>query len=746
MKAKLFLLSISLLLISCNQKLQNSEQVDPLDFVDPFIGTGFHGHTFPGATVPFGMVQLSPDTHIMGWDASSGYHYEDSTIYGFSHTHLSGTGIGDMGEVLLLPYSGPEETKPVGLFDKNDESASPGYYKVRLKNFDVTAELTSTKRVGFHRYTYKNPTERKVMLDLGHILQPNWGHRVMGNTIRKIDDKTFEGVHKTSGWANDHFIAWRIEFAEPFESLNTYLEGEKTEQTELTGQDIKLHFHFSESDKPLLVKVALSVADEKGAGQNMKVELPGWYFEETVEAAQDEWREALQGIEISTSDIDIKTNFYTALYHCMMSPFTYQDVDGRYRGMDKTIKTAPKGFTNYTVFSLWDTFRAFHPLMTILRPGKAGEWAESLVQKYREGGILPKWALASNYTGTMVGYPATSVMADALAKGLVPNADLEDWKNAAVKSATWQPEWLEANKGTRGEGVMSEHIYYKEKYGFIPADSITASVSYGVEMAYYDWCVAEIAKAAGDKKTADEFYAKAKYYQHYFDEQTGFMRGKNGDGTWREPFNAKHSDHEHSDYVEGNAYQWSYFVPHDVEGHIKLYGGKDVFERQLDSLFTTSSEILGENASGDITGLIGQYAHGNEPSHHMAYLYNWTSTKWKTQKYIDHILYEFYTPTPDGIIGNEDCGQMSAWYVLNAIGFYQVCPGDPTYTIGRPIVDHANIRVPGGIFEIIVHNNSRENKYIEKVTLNDTELTKPFFSHDKLMKGGKLEFFMSNGH
>jgi len=746
MKLKILSLPLFVLLLACSQTSETYVKTDPLDFVDPFIGTGFHGHTFPGATVPFGMVQLSPDTHIMGWDASSGYHYEDSTIYGFSHTHLSGTGIGDMGEVLLLPYSGTDEIKPVGLFDKMDESASPGYYKVRLKNYDVTAELTATKRVGLHRYTFKNPAERKVMLDLGHILQPNWGHRVSGNTIRKIDDKSFEGVHKTSGWANDHVIAYRIEFAEPFETLCTYLEGNKTEQTELTGQDIKLHFHFSESDKPLLVKVALSVADEKGAAQNMQAELPGWDFEKTTEAAKKEWRDALRGIEISTKDNDVKTNFYTALYHTMMSPFTYQDVDGRYRGMDKTIKTTPKGFTNYTVFSLWDTFRAFHPLITIIKPQKAREWAESLVQKYREGGLLPKWALASNYTGTMVGYPATSVMADALAKDLVPDADLEDWKNAAVKSSTWQPAWLEANKGTRAERVMSDHIYYKEKYGFIPSDSISASVSYGVEMAYYDWCVAKISEAAGDQKAANKFFERAKNYKLYFDESTGFMRGKNGDGSWREPFNAKHSDHEHSDYVEGNAYQWSYFVPHDIEGHIKLYGGKDVFETQLDSLFTTSSEILGENASGDITGLIGQYAHGNEPSHHMAYLYNWTNTNWKTQKYIDQILYDFYTPNPDGIIGNEDCGQMSAWYVLNAIGFYQVCPGDPTYTIGRPIVDNAKIRVPGGIFEIVVHDNSKENKYIEKIVLNGVELTKPFFSHNELMNGGELEFFMTSSH
>ncbi len=745
MRALTVLIALTLFLSGCVSEQKQTEQ-DILNYVDPFIGTGFHGHTFPGATTPFGMVQLSPDTHIMGWDASSGYHNEDSTIYGFSHTHLSGTGIGDLGDVLLLPYSNSDELKPAGLFDKKDETASPGYYKVHLKNLNVTAELTATKRVGFHKYSFYDGSDRNIMLDLGHILQPNWGHSIVKNTIRQIDDKTFEGVQLTKGWAEDHLVAYRIEFSEAFDQTKTFAEGEPTTETILTGKDIKLHFKFPESDKPLLVKVALSVVDEEGANKNMQAELSGWDFHKTVEQAKAEWREALQGITISTNDEAVKNNFYTALYHSMMSPFTAQDVDGRYRGMDKTIRQAPEGFTNYTVFSLWDTFRAFHPLITIIRPEKAGEWAEALVQKYREGGLLPKWPLASNYTGTMVGYPATSVMADALAKGLVPNADLNDWKEAAVKSATWQPEWLEAHAGQRGSEVMMKHIYYKEKYGFVPSDSITASVSYGVEMAYYDWCVAEIAKAAGDDKTADEFYKKSKYYENYFDASTGFMRGKNGDGSWRTPFNPKYSDHNHADYTEGNAYQWSYFAPHDMDGMVNLFGGKDAFESSLDSLFTTSSEILGENASADITGLIGQYAHGNEPSHHMAYLYNYTNAKWKTQQYLDQVLYDFYLPEPAGIIGNEDCGQMSAWYVLNAIGFYQVCPGDPTYTIGRPVVDKASVRVPGGTFEIVAHNNSKENKFIEKVVLNGETLDEPFFSHEDLMQGGTLEFFMTTEH
>jgi predicted alpha-1,2-mannosidase len=318
MKTNIYWLLSILLLLSCSPTPQKTQLFDPLDYVDPFIGTGFHGHTFPGATVPFGMVQLSPDTHLMGWDASSGYHYEDSTIYGFSHTHLSGTGIGDLGEILLLPYSNTEDIKPAGTFVKTEESASPGYYQVRLNNYELKAELTATKRVGLHRYSYENSAERKLMLDLGHILQPNWGHRAIESSIRKIDDTTFEGIHKTSGWARDHLLAFRLEFAEPFENLNSYVEGKKTAQTELSGKDIKLHFEFADNNKPLLVKVAISEVDEKGAAQNMKAELPGWNFEQTVEAAKNEWRKELQGIEIETNDEDVKTNFYTALYHCMM--------------------------------------------------------------------------------------------------------------------------------------------------------------------------------------------------------------------------------------------------------------------------------------------------------------------------------------------------------------------------------------------------------------------------------------------
>jgi len=737
----LSLLTLFSVLINCNSSVIKAE--DPLIYVDPFIGTGFHGHTFPGATLPFGMVQLSPDTHLDGWDASSGYHYDDHQIYGFSHSHLSGTGIGDLGDVAFLPYSKSDEPVPVADIDKSSEIASPGYYRVILKNFEVEVELTTTLRVGLHQYTFQNKDDRKVMLNLAHILQPGWGGRVEDNHFEMVDDRTIQGIRKTTGWARDHVVAYRAEFSEPIVLVESVVNGSFADKASSTDRVDQLHLKFSSSEKPLLLKVAISPVDMAGAAKNMEAELPSWDFDEVVNKAKKEWREALGGIIIETSNEKIKTNFYTALYHSMMAPFLWQDVDGRFRGINKKIMQAPEGHVNYTAFSLWDTFRAFHPLITIIQPEMAAEWSEALVQKYREGGILPKWPLVSNYTGTMVGYPAVSVLADAVMKGLAPD-DLGDWLEASIQSATWRPDIVKNFEGNLGDRIIPRHIYFKETLGWSPHDSIAQSVSFGLEMAYYDWCVAQIAKAAGEDNIAREFEKKGQYYQHYFDEETGLMRGKNYDGSWLTPFRPKFSDHDYADYVEGNAWQWSFFTPHAINEIIELYGSADIYESMLDTLFTTSSEIEGEHASGDITGLIGQYAHGNEPSHHMAYLYNWTNAPFKAQERLNQIMFDFYLPEPAGIIGNEDCGQMSAWYVLSALGFYQVCPGDPTYTTGRPIVDRALIHVPGGEFEILVHNNSEQNLYVEELRLNGEILEDPFFSHEDIMKGGKLEFFMSD--
>lgn len=729
-------------------KPRQAEVTAKTQYVDPFIGTGFHGHTFPGATRPFAMVQLSPDTHIMGWDASSGYHNDDREIYAFSHTHLSGTGIGDLGDIALLPYSGIDSLKPVATFVKETEEARPGFYRVRLDNFGIEVELTSTDRVGFHKYMYDNSADRRVMLDLGHILQPNWGHKLVSNDVDLVSNEEIRGTLHTQGWAHFHQVSYRILFSEPADTIRLFEDGKnvplgKLPFRETTDKDLKFHFKFPDNNKPLLVKVALSPVDPEGAAKNMAAELPDWNFEEIVAESMDVWNKELNRIQVESSDSTVLKNYYTALYHTMIAPYVYQDVDGRYRGMDKQVHTAEPGYVNFSVFSLWDTFRALHPLMTIINPELAADWGKVLVQGYREGSILPKWPLASNYTGCMVGYPAVSVLADLVSKNLA-DGDLNEWTEAGVQSSVYRDDLAEKFKGTRELDLITRHPYFKEKLGFVPADSVPESVSWGVEMAYEDWCISRIAEAAGNREVADAYAKKGEYYKRYIDPETKMMRPVMADGSFRTPFNPRYSAHMKSDYTEGNAFQWSFFAPHDMDNFIAAIGGKNELETRLDTLFTTSSQVDGREASGDITGLIGQYAHGNEPSHHMAYLYNWTDAPYKGQERLDQIMYDFYLNQPDGIIGNEDCGQMSAWYVLSALGFYQVCPGEPVYTIGRPMVDRAVIPVAGGEFEIIVHNNSKANKYVQEVKLNGKALDRPFFTHDDMVKGGTLEFTMGD--
>lgn len=747
---RLFFLTQAIILClatGCKQTSVTEQICNEVQYVDPFIGTGFHGHTFPGATRPYALVQVSPDTHLLGWEASSGYHYDDSLIYAFSHTHLSGTGIGDLGDVALLPYSGTDTIKPVATFRKETEKATPGYYAVRLDNFGINVELTSTDRVGFHKYTYDNPKDRRVMLDLGHILQANWGHKVLNNKYLFVNDSTVEGTVQTQGWAHFHSVSYRITFSEKIEKLYQYMDGKlKKDSLYLrvsTANDLKFHYKFPESNQPLYVKVAISTVDPTGAEKNMEAELPGWDFE-TIRAQSSEiWNRVLNKIQIESSIPGVMVNFYTALYHTMIAPYAYQDVDGRYIGMDKKTHRAEPGYTNYSVFSLWDTFRALHPLMTIINPQLATNWGKVLIHGYNEGGILPKWPLASNYTGCMVGYPAVSILADLISKDLA-DGDMKLWAEAGARSSVYREDLAKKFKGTRELDLITLHPYYKEKYGFVPADSVPESVSWALEMAYYDWCISQIAAKAGDEALAKEYAKKAEYYKRYLDPETKLMRGVMGNGSFRTPFNPRYSSHMKSDYTEGNAFQWSFFAPHDMDNFIAEIGGKKELEARLDTLFTTSSEIEGEEASADITGLIGQYAHGNEPSHHMAYLYNWTDSPRKGQEYLDHIMQNFYLNEPGGIIGNEDCGQMSAWYVMSALGFYQVCPGIPIYTIGRPMIDRALIQVQGGIFEIIVKNNSATNKYVKEVKLNGKKLKTPFFSHADMAKGGKLEFVMSD--
>ena len=556
-----------------------------------------------------------------------------------------------------------------------------------------------------------------------------------------------EGTIRTQGWAHFHAVSYRITFSEPIETLYQYIDGNLRKDSLFlrlnTPGDLKFHYKFAENNKPLYVKVAISPVDTDGAERNMLAELPGWDFDATRVESAHIWNKALNDIQIESSDPKVMVNFYTALYHTMIAPYAYQDVDGRYLGMDKKVHRAEPGYVNYSVFSLWDTFRALHPLMTIIQPERAADWGKVLVQGYKEGGILPKWPLASSYTGCMVGYPAVSVLADLVTKELA-EGDLNVWAEAGARSSVYRDDLAEKFKGTRELDLITRHPYYKEKYGFVPADSVPESVSWGLEMAYYDWCISQIAAKAGLDSLAKAYAAKGEYYKRYLDPETKMMRPIMGDGSFRTPFNPRYSSHMKSDYTEGNAFQWSFFAPHDMDNFITTIGGKKELETRLDTLFTTSSQVDGEEASGDITGLIGQYAHGNEPSHHMAYLYNWTDAPWKGQERLDQIMQNFYTNEPDGIIGNEDCGQMSAWYVMSALGFYQVAPGIPVYTLGRPMIDKALIHVKGGIFEILVKNNSAANKYIKEVKLNGKVLDTPFINHTDVIKGGKLEFIMTD--
>lgn len=745
-----FLVLLLVLFSGCQQKTEkgDQEQAHLIDYVDPFIGTGFHGHTFPGPVRPHGMVQLSPDTKLNGWDASSGYHYDDNTIYGFSHTHLSGTGIGDMGDVLLLPFTDTIEKKPIATFDKADEMAKVGSYKVAFNNYKVTAELAVTERVGLHKYSFDQDAEKRVLFDLSHTLQRTWGNSNVYNELEVVDSVTIKGLKHTTGWADDHKVYFYAEFSSPFKVEQINIDSVNVSNRAIAkGTDVYAYLKFDElkTDEPLQVRVSISSVNTEGAKNNLETELSDWDFEKVVRDTQNIWQEALQAIKVETKNQEDLTIFYSALYHSMIAPMTYQDVDGKYRGMDKNIHQSPEGVTNYTVYSLWDTFRALHPLMTIIDEPRSAEWVNNLLIKYQEGDLLPMWPLASNYTATMVGYPAVANIADALIKN-IPGIDHKLALEATLTSALYKPEIVEDDSlNPKKKNLMPLYNKYVNDGQHIPADKMIKLVSFGLEMAYYDWCISEISKLNKNDSLTKVFQKRAKNYQHYFDAETGFMRGKNADHSWSTPFNPKYSSHNESDYIEGNAYQWTWFVPHDVDGLIDLFEGKERFTQQLDSLFTTSSEIVGDDASADITGLIGQYAHGNEPSHHVAYFYTMAGQPWKTQELVDQILKEFYSSQPDGIIGNEDCGQMSAWYVLNAMGFYQVTPGKPMYTIGRPIFDKVEIPVGDNkTFTIITENSSKQNKYVQAFYLNDKKQNHLNFSHQDIRNGSTLRIVMGD--
>ena len=753
MKNKLcmLLLASGIGLFSCAEQDLPKEYTDS---VNVFIGTGGHGHTFPGATLPHGMVQLSPDTRLLGWDACSGYYYDDTSIMGFTHTHLSGTGIGDYGDILFMPVvgekpliAGTAENPDEGYrsrFSHEQESARPGYYQVLLQDDSINVELTATLRAGLHRYTYPKASDARLIVDMEPTIH---GHQHPVTQIRVVNDSTIAGMKYTVGWAKHHYVYFYAVFSSPFDYKlysGTEYQSDSTSVTVNTAKAV-MSFRNLPADGRVLAKVGISSVDEEGARLNVEAEIPNWDFEGVMKQANTVWNEALGKIDIETSDNDSRTVFYTSLYHAFIQPSLASDVDGRYRTMGHEIKQ-DASYTNYTVFSLWDTFRAAHPLYTIVTPEQNQAFIRSLLRKYDEGGILPKWELASNETGTMIGYHAVSVIADAMMKKQC-DFDVKKALEACIRSSVYDTTGVTPmmERQILNGKLMPVSIKYKNELGYIPCDKVGGSVSQGLEFAYNDWLIAQMMKEHNRKDLYDKYMELSRNYRNYFDPETKLMRGRLSDGSWITPFDPV-SVQRPSNYVEGNAWQWAWFVPQDVEGLMELVGGQKYFEAHLDTLFTTSSELTGDpNAAADVTGMIGQYAHGNEPSHHIPYLYNYAGAPRKTQALVDHILRTLYHTDPNGLSGNEDVGQMSAWYALSAMGFYSFCPGRPVYEIGRPIFDKVTIHLSNGKdFVIQAKNNSVENKYIRSMKLNGEDLAEPRFSHFDLMKGGELIFEMEN--
>lgn len=714
-------------------------------YVDPYIGTGGHGHVFLGANVPYGMVQLGPTQLTHGWDWCSGYHYSDSTIVGFGHTHLSGTGIGDLGDISFMPAVGdvklkrgvaydPKAKNQTGpesgiysYFSHENESAKPGYYSVHLDRYDVDVELTATERVGFHKYTFPEASDPKIIIDL--VTGIGWD-RPTDAQVTQENDSVISGYRYSEGWAKDQRIYFTAVFSKPISSftisdsiVDAVVEGKPVKNREVMAL---VSFAPTKAKDVIYAKVALSPVSVANAKENMQAELPGWDFEKTVTAADASWNEELAKITIkSDNQTDLK-NFYTALYHTMIAPSKFSDVNGDYFGSDKKVHTGNKDFTNYSTFSLWDTYRAAQPLMTIIHPDVAKDVASTFIKIYQQQGQLPIWHFMGNETFTMVGNPGVIAMADLLLKGYVADKDKETAYEALKNSALLKE---------RGVELIDE-------YGYIPADKAKESVAYALEYAVADWSVAQVAKQMGKQDDYELFMNRSKGYAKYFDKNTGFMRGVNTDGTFREPFNPFHATHRDDDYCEGNGWQYLWLVPHDVNGLVDLFGSEKAFVSKLDSLFIVEGD-MGAEASPDISGLIGQYAHGNEPSHHVLYLYPYVGQPWKTADKVREVLTTLYFNDPDGLSGNEDVGQMSAWYVMSAMGFYPMEPVGGEYIFGSPLMNEALINLPEGkTFEIIAHNNSAENKYIQSAKLNGKPYTKSYINHADIMKGGKLEFEM----
>ena len=704
MTKKLTILLLALAALGCSPR-----SADPVDYVNPFIGTGFHGHTYPGATTPFGMVQLSPDTRAGNWDACAGYHYSDTTIDGFSHTHLSGTGCADLADILFHPttreiviHDGECVLQPY-FFSHDDERASCGYYAVTLPDVNIGVELTAAPRTGVHRYTFAGKGPRRVIVDLLHTVTEE---KIDLCELRRTAPYELAGMRRTQGWVPDQYVFFAARFSEPFADVQ--LLGDK--QAVLT---------FAPDVRTLTIAVGLSSVSVENARMNSLAEVPELDFDAVHARAVGQWRKALGDIVVEGGSRDEMTNFYTAQYHTKLTPNLMSDVNGEYRRHDQTVARMPEGESYYSTFSLWDTFRAWNPLQTLVDTALVNDMIRSMLDMYDSTGELPIWPLASGETGTMIGYHAVSVIADAYLKG-IRGYDADKALEAMIRSS---------NINKKGSD------YYTAQ-GYIPSNIKRESVSCTLEYAYDDWAIARMAQAMGRDDVFGEYARRALNYVNVFDGSTCFFRGRQSDGNWSAPFEEFATGR---DYTEATPWHYRFFVPHDVNGLIQLFGSREAFIREMDRLFTLESDEMQLDVS-DVTGLMGQYAHGNEPSHHMAYLYNYVGQPWKTQELTRRLLHEMYAPTPEGIIGNEDCGQMSAWYVFSSLGFYPVCPGSNEFALTAPQFPKAVVRLANGRTLTVTADNPRRSVYIASVTLDGKPIDRNYITYDELMQGGELHF------
>ena len=704
MTKKLTLLLLALAALGCSPR-----SADPVDYVNPFIGTGFHGHTYPGATTPFGMVQLSPDTRSGNWDACAGYHYSDTTIDGFSHTHLSGTGCADLADILFHPttreiviHDGECVLQPY-FFSHDDERASCGYYAVTLPDVNIGVELTAAPRTGVHRYTFTGKGPRQVIVDLLHTITEE---KIDLCELRRTAPGELAGMRRTQGWVPDQYVFFAARCSEPFADVQ--LLGDK--QAVLT---------FAPDVRTLTIAVGLSSVSVENARMNSLAEVPELDFDAVYARAVGQWRKALGDIVVEGGSRDEMTNFYTAQYHTKLTPNLMSDVNGEYRRHDQTVARMPEGESYYSTFSLWDTFRAWNPLQTLVDTALVNDMIRSMLDMYDSTGELPIWPLASGETGTMIGYHAVSVIADAYLKG-IRGYDADKALEAMIRSS---------NINKKGSD------YYTAQ-GYIPSNIKRESVSCTLEYAYDDWAIARMAQAMGRDDIFGEYARRALNYVNVFDGSTCFFRGRQSDGNWSAPFEEFATGR---DYTEATPWHYRFFVPHDVNGLIQLFGSREAFIREMDRLFTLESDEMQLDVS-DVTGLMGQYAHGNEPSHHMAYLYNYVGQPWKTQELTRRLLHEMYAPTPEGIIGNEDCGQMSAWYVFSSLGFYPVCPGSNEFALTAPQFPKAVVRLANGRTLTVTADNPRRSVYIASVALDGKPIDRNYITYDELMQGGELHF------